>query len=310
MLDLVFSLRLFRLQGAVTQGTLLHEREKHGHENQHVNRRRNHAAHERRGYRFHDVGADTALPQNGNQARQDDADRHEFGSQAMHGSFDNGFLDVLVTKFLSTCEPPVQRFVKIDNHDHAGLDGNAEQRDVADPHCDAEVVAKQFLENQAARERIKCREDEHHRLCDGMKHHVEEDKDHEEYDGQDNLQPFFGSQFELVLSRPLETVACGQVKSLFEDVIGFIHEVAVIPRFEIYIDVARERTVFVPEHGRTTREGNACDLFDWDLCAGGCSDQISSQLVYVVPKIAAVTDVDGIAFAAFDVFSDHRAADS
>ena len=41
-------------------------------------------------------------------------------------------------------------FLEIDDHDDAGLDGGAEERDVADPHGDAEIVAEQLLQKDAA----------------------------------------------------------------------------------------------------------------------------------------------------------------
>jgi hypothetical protein len=57
----------------------------------------------------------------------------------------------------SAREAAVQRFVEVYDHNDAGLDRNAEQRDVADPYCHAEVVAQQFLQDEAARECIECR---------------------------------------------------------------------------------------------------------------------------------------------------------
>jgi hypothetical protein len=42
----------------------------------------------------------------------------------------------------SGCEPAVECLMQLDNHDHTGLNRNSKQRDVADPDCHAEVVAK------------------------------------------------------------------------------------------------------------------------------------------------------------------------
>ena len=116
----------------MTQSTFLHQREEHGHENQHVNRRGNHAAHQGRGDRLHHVRADSGFPQDGNQTGQDDAHSHEFWTEPVDGALDNGLLDVFVANRFSARESPVQRFVKINDHDHAGLDCDTEQRDVAD----------------------------------------------------------------------------------------------------------------------------------------------------------------------------------
>ena len=82
-----------------------------------------------------------------------------------------------------------KRFVQIDDHDDAGFNRDAEQRDIADPHRDAEVVAEQPLENQTAGQRIDRGENQDGGLSDRMKDHVEQQEDHEEDDGQNQLQP-------------------------------------------------------------------------------------------------------------------------
>jgi len=47
----------------------------------------------------------------------------------------------------------LERFLEVDHHHDAGLDGRAEQRNVADPHRDAEIVAQQELQVDAAGQR-------------------------------------------------------------------------------------------------------------------------------------------------------------
>src|SRR6266571_9112369 len=99
-------------------------------------------------------------------------------------------------------ESPIERLVEIHDHDDSGLDSDAKERDVADPHGHTEVVAEQFLQDQAASKRIECREDKHCRFGDGMKHHEEKHENNEKYDRQDNLQPLLGVQFEFILACP------------------------------------------------------------------------------------------------------------
>src|SRR6267378_2720711 len=65
-----------KVESPATQGALLHEREKYGHENQHVNRGRDHSSDDGRGDGFHHVGANAAFPENRNEARQNDTHRH------------------------------------------------------------------------------------------------------------------------------------------------------------------------------------------------------------------------------------------
>jgi hypothetical protein len=58
---ILFRLVLLQGKSPAPQGAFLHQREKHGHENQYVNRGRDHAAHDGCGNWFHDVGADAVI---------------------------------------------------------------------------------------------------------------------------------------------------------------------------------------------------------------------------------------------------------
>ncbi len=58
------------------------------------------------------------------------------------------------------------------------------------------------------------------------------------------------------------------------------------------------------------RERDFGHLLDWDLYTGRSSDKDTAQFFYVVAKIALVTNVHGITFAAFDVFRDIHATDA
>src|SRR5205807_5555265 len=79
---------------------------------------------------------------------------------------------------------------------------------------------------------------------------------------------------------------------------------------QIDVNVAGQLPVFVADHGWSTRERNFSYLLDWDLCTRWCSNQHAAQFIYVVAKIALVTNAHGITFAAFDVFGDIHAADA
>ena len=58
------------------------------------------------------------------------------------------------------CEPMLESFVQVDDHDDSGLDGNAKKCDVADPNGNAEVVAEHPLKEKPAGHRIKRRKDQ------------------------------------------------------------------------------------------------------------------------------------------------------
>src|SRR5579864_3223330 len=105
----------------------------------------------------------------------------------MNGSLNRGLLYVSGLKQLSGGELSVKRFVQIDDHNDSGFDSDPKQRDVADPYSDAEVVAQIPLQQQASRHRVECRKNENQRFTNGMKNHVEQQEDREEYDRQNNL---------------------------------------------------------------------------------------------------------------------------
>src|SRR6266436_2092923 len=200
--------------------------------------------------------------------------------------------------------------MEIHNHDHAGFNGNAEESDVADPYRYAEVIAEQLLQNEAACQRIDRRENEDSRFGDGMKHHVEQHKDDKKDDRQNELQPLFGPEFELVLAGPFVSKAGRQVKFLLEQISRLCDEAAVVFGVQIDVHVAGQGTVFIADHGRSSRERDFCDIGDWNLRAGWRADQDAPQLLDVVSEVAAVPDIHWIALAALDVFRDHFAADS
>src|SRR5229473_7160867 len=139
--------RIIRLQtqSPPPQCTLLHKRKEDGHQNQHMNGGGDHAADERRGNRFHDIGTDAALPQDRDETGEHHTYGHEFRTKAMHGAFDDCLLNVFMLQRFSAREASVQRFVEVYDHDDAGLDRDAEQRDIANPYSHAEVVTQQLL---------------------------------------------------------------------------------------------------------------------------------------------------------------------
>src|SRR6266446_2391855 len=123
--------------------------------------------------------------------------------------------------------------MEIHNHHNARFNGNAEESDVADPHRYAEVVAEQFLQNQAACQRIDRRENEDSRLGDGMKHHIEQHKDDKKDDRQNELQPLLCPQLELVFTRPFVVKAGRQDEFLLEQIACLRNEAAIVFRVQI-----------------------------------------------------------------------------
>src|SRR2546422_8562496 len=123
--------------------------------------------------------------------------------------------------------------MEIDDHHNSGLHGDSKECDVAHPNGDAEVVAKPILENQAASHGIKRREDEDSSFRKRMKDHVEQQEDHEKYDRDNELQPFFGADFEFVLSGPLVAVSRGKTQFFAEELVSLSNESPVVLRCEV-----------------------------------------------------------------------------
>src|SRR5260370_16978875 len=95
-----------------------------------------------------------------------------------------------------------------------------------------------------------------------------------------------------------------------KELVCFSDEAAIVRILEIDVDVSRKGAIFVPNHSRTMREGNAGDLSKWDLRSGWRADQNSSHLLDIVPEVPLVAHVYGIAFATFDVLRDVLSADA
>src|SRR5437016_4021432 len=140
-------------------------------------------------------------------------------------------------------------FMYVYDHDGSSLDCNAKQRDIANPYRNAEVVAQQLLQDEAARKRVERREDKHSRLHNGMEDHVKQDKNSEEHDRQNDSQALLGPQFKFIFARPFVGVTRRQMQLLLEHVIRGSHEVAIISGTEIDVDVSGQRSVFVTDHG-------------------------------------------------------------
>src|SRR5215471_236309 len=143
-----------------------------------------------------------------------------------------------------------------------------------------------------------------------MENHVEKHEDNEKNDGQDHFQAFLRSHLELIFADPFVGVSGRQMESLLECVVCGAHEIAVILRLEIDIDVAGESRVLVPEHGRPSRKRDSGYLFDRNLGPGRCANQNSAQFIDIVPEVSVVADINWIPLATFDIFRDHGAADT
>src|ERR1700709_2587217 len=87
-------------------------------------------------------------------------------------------------------------------------------------------------------------------------------------------------------------------------------ETAVIGVFEVDVDVSRQRTVLVSDHGRTMRKEDLRYLSQRNLCSGWRADENATHLVDIVAEVPLVANIDGIALSAFDILRNILSADT
>ena len=114
-----------------------------------------------RGDRLHHIRTDPALPEDGYQAGQDGTDCHKLGPQPLDPTLNRRLFNVFVFKGNTPGQTMVQGLVQIYYHHYTGLDGDAKKGDKAHPNGDAEVVAQQPLQDQAARHGVEGRTNQH-----------------------------------------------------------------------------------------------------------------------------------------------------
>src|SRR5262245_53690277 len=144
--------------------------------------------------------------------------------------------------------------MEVHDHDHAGLHGDSEQRDVSYPNRHTEVVTKPVLKDQASGHGVKRWKNEDGRFYGRMKNHVEKNENHKEYDGHDDLQSCFRTQLELIFSGPFVGITRRQFQFFMEQTVRLRDEATVVFRGQIEIDVTRQQTFFIADHCRSAAE--------------------------------------------------------
>src|SRR6266852_8114942 len=110
--------------------------------------------------------------------------------------------------------------MEVHDHNYTCFDSDAEQRDVANPDGNTEVVSEQLLKDEAAGQSIERGKNEDSGLGDGVKHHIEQQEDDKEHHRQDELQSLFGPQLEFILPRPFVVLASRQSQLLSYQTVG------------------------------------------------------------------------------------------
>src|SRR5713101_4256571 len=163
--------------------------------------------------------------------------------------------------------------MEVHDHNYTCFDSDAEERDVAHPDGNTEVVSEQLLKDEAAGQSIERGKNEDSGLGDGVKDHIKQQEDDEEHHRQNELQSLFGPQLEFVLPRPLVGIASWQGQLLSKRLVGAVDEAAVILRVQVNVNVSSERPILIANHGWPTGERNLSHLCDGNLRASRSGNQ-------------------------------------
>ena len=199
--------------------------------------------------------------------------------------------------------------IEVEQHDHAGLGIEARERNEADPHGHAQVIAEQVEHPKCTYQRERNGEQHDNRLRDGLRVHVDENENDEQRERDDDFEPGFRGFEILELPCPLDVIA-GRELHPFADALGGGFDVARdVVGGNVHKDEPDELRVFVADGRRAGLIADVRKQGDGHLRAGGGRHQHPLESVEVFPEIAGVADVDRITFAPLDGRSDGLAAD-
>jgi hypothetical protein len=124
---------------------------------------RQQAAHHRRGDALHDVGARARGPEQRHEADQHGRDRHQLRAHALDRALHVRGDDVVEVADQAARLAALEGVVDVDDHHDAGLRGQPDERDDADPDRRRQPVVEQPHQPDAAdeRERDRQQDDQH-----------------------------------------------------------------------------------------------------------------------------------------------------
>src|SRR6185437_13707639 len=143
-----------------------------------------------------------------------------------------------------------------------------------------------------------------------MEDHVEQQKNDQEDDWQNEFEPLLGAQLELVFSRPAICKPSRHFQLLAQQAICLCDETPVVGCVEVDVDVTRQLSILVANHGGSARKRKFCNFPDGDLRSPGSRDDYSFQLSYVVAEVPVVPHVNRKSLPAFHVLGNIRSTDT
>ena len=183
--------------------------------------------------------------------------------------------------------------VQEEQHEDPGLRIEAHEGDETHPHGDAHVVAQGPEQPEGADGAEGHRQHHHGGLEGRLGVGVEQAEDQHQRDGQNDLQPLLHADHVLVLARPGEAVARGQLQLLLHGGLGVLHVGAHVDLrgVEVHQDIAVHLAVLVPDHGRARHPLQVRDGLHGDQGAPGRGNEHPPQGIWALPVVAGVADV-------------------
>ena len=203
-----------------------------------------HSADDGGGEGLHHFRAGARAPHDRQEAGDDGGDGHHFRAQAQARAFLDGDDEIGAReRSAEGLALLLQRLFEIHDHDHAGLDRGAEERDVADGDGGAEIVAESVLQEDAAGEREGHGEDDVRGFLHAAIDDVEQQENHDEHAGND--EPHGVNEPELVFVFAGEfKLHTGRARDGFDAGLHFLHEAGEVAALHVGLHVAFQAAVF------------------------------------------------------------------
>ena len=183
----------------------------------------------------------------GRQPSHDGGDRHHLGTHALDRPFHDRAIQIVVRKAASFGDASrlslFERIVEIDQHHHAGLGGDAGERDEANSDGNRKVEAEPPHQPEAADQGEGHREHDDERLRHAAEIEVEQQEDDQDGHRHHDLEPRLGALEIFELTAPGDVVARRELNLARHRLTRLGNVAAEVPVAQVDEDVERELSV-------------------------------------------------------------------
>src|SRR6516162_2286613 len=131
---------------------------------------------------LHDVCSGARGPHDGHEPEEHACHGHHLGPQALHGTVDDRFPQIVPTTHLTFLERFVVCQIEVEQHKHGRLCVHAKQGDQTHPHRNAHVVAQKIKEPDGSHRRERHGQEDDHGFRKRLRIKVEQKKNDEQSD--------------------------------------------------------------------------------------------------------------------------------